>query len=362
MATLTVTNTYIAGTLAKASEVNQNFNDIINWAAGNIQNDNIGTLSGPITWSITTGVQAISIANSGSEGSMTVTQSALLTAGKAIVLIDDNASSSSNTLALDVQSDARGVRLSAMTEVNRDAIIAPSAGTLIYNTDAGQYQSYDGSSWGSAGGSTADIKMTASSTIPSGWLECDGSAVSRTTYAALFAALNNGADWGTGDGSTTFDLPDLRGRAPMGAGTGTGLTARALGSVTGNETVTLSAAESGTTAHTHPLNGSGATANATNVDHRHFTVQYTGEDNVLSANTTKTLHGVSGSGGYTLYGRDSTEATHNRSGGATEISGGGSMNHTHTIGGTSGSSTTASASSAHNNMAPRATVTFIIKT
>lgn len=59
----------------------------------------------------------------------------------------------------------------------------------------------------------------AGSTIPTGWLECDGTAVSRTTYAALFAAIST--TWGTGDGSTTFNLPDCRGRVPLGAGTGT---------------------------------------------------------------------------------------------------------------------------------------------
>jgi microcystin-dependent protein len=58
---------------------------------------------------------------------------------------------------------------------------------------------------------------------PSGWLLCDGSAVSRTTYADLFAAI--GTAYGTGDGSTTFNLPDLRQRFPLGkAASGTGST------------------------------------------------------------------------------------------------------------------------------------------
>lgn len=51
-------------------------------------------------------------------------------------------------------------------------------------------------------------------TAPSGWLRCDGSAVSRTTYAALFAAI--GTLYGAGDGSTTFNLPNLTGRVPFG--------------------------------------------------------------------------------------------------------------------------------------------------
>jgi microcystin-dependent protein len=58
----------------------------------------------------------------------------------------------------------------------------------------------------------------AGSTIPTGWLECDGSSISRTTYAALFAAI--GTTWGSVDGNS-FNLPDCRGRATIGAGTGT---------------------------------------------------------------------------------------------------------------------------------------------
>lgn len=61
------------------------------------------------------------------------------------------------------------------------------------------------------------------SSAPSGFLLCDGSAVSRTTYAALFAILST--TYGVGDGSTTFNLPDLRQRFPMGkAVSGTGST------------------------------------------------------------------------------------------------------------------------------------------
>ncbi len=50
----------------------------------------------------------------------------------------------------------------------------------------------------------------AGKTIPEGWLLCNGAAVSRTTYAALFAAI--GTTYGSGDGSTTFNLPDLNNR------------------------------------------------------------------------------------------------------------------------------------------------------
>lgn len=57
------------------------------------------------------------------------------------------------------------------------------------------------------------------SSAPTNWFLCDGSAKSRTTYASLFAVI--GTAYGSGDGSTTFNVPDMRGRAPVGAGTGT---------------------------------------------------------------------------------------------------------------------------------------------
>lgn len=74
---------------------------------------------------------------------------------------------------------------------------------------------------GVAGGfvPSGGISAFAGSSAPSGWLICDGSAVSRTTYARLFSILST--TYGVGDGSTTFNLPDLRGRAPYGVGTHT---------------------------------------------------------------------------------------------------------------------------------------------
>jgi microcystin-dependent protein len=71
----------------------------------------------------------------------------------------------------------------------------------------------------------ASVLPFAASSAPTGWLLCDGSAVSRTTYAALFAAI--GTSHGSGDGSTTFNLPDyrwtfLRGRGSNISVTGSG--------------------------------------------------------------------------------------------------------------------------------------------
>ena len=59
------------------------------------------------------------------------------------------------------------------------------------------------------------IQMFGGSTAPTGWLLCNGAAVSRTDYAALFAVI--GTTYGTGDGSTTFNLPNLQGKFPLGS-------------------------------------------------------------------------------------------------------------------------------------------------
>lgn len=82
------------------------------------------------------------------------------------------------------------------------------------------------------------IKMYAGSTAPSKWLKCDGSAVSRTTYAKLFGII--GTTYGAGDGSTTFNLPNFSGRTPIGVGTSgtTGASSHALASKGGQETHT----------------------------------------------------------------------------------------------------------------------------
>lgn len=78
------------------------------------------------------------------------------------------------------------------------------------------------------------ITMWGSATAPSGWLICDGTAVSRFVFASLFAVI--GTTWGVGDGSSTFNVPNFAGRVPRGVnGTYT------LASTGGNDTITLAA-------------------------------------------------------------------------------------------------------------------------
>lgn len=124
------------------------------------------------------------------------------------------------------------------------AVSSDPGNVAILGTDSKIYvpQAFAGVVWDFAGGS-----------VPTGWLLCNGAAVSRTTYAALYTALGGASSpWGQGDGSTTFNVPDLRGRVPIGAGTGSGLTARVLGATGGEEAHQLITAE--LAVHTHTQN------------------------------------------------------------------------------------------------------------
>lgn len=90
----------------------------------------------------------------------------------------------------------------------------------------------------------------AGSSAPTGWLLCDGSAVSRTTYANLFGVV--GTTFGVGDGSTTFNVPDLRQRFPLGkAASGTGST---LGSTGGAINHTHDEGTLAVASHSHTVN------------------------------------------------------------------------------------------------------------
>ena len=92
----------------------------------------------------------------------------------------------------------------------------PATGDIRFNTTLTQFEGYNGSAWGEiANGVPAGSVFTfATTTVPSGYLECNGAAVSRSTYATLFSAIST--TWGVGDGSSTFNLPDLRGQFVRG--------------------------------------------------------------------------------------------------------------------------------------------------
>lgn len=92
------------------------------------------------------------------------------------------------------------------------------------------------------------IYMYAGNTAPEGYLMCDGSAVSRSSYSGLFDVI--GTTFGQGDGSTTFNLPDLSGRIAVGTSSG-----HALASTGGSETTVLVANDLPSHVHSVPTHG-----------------------------------------------------------------------------------------------------------
>lgn len=140
---------------------------------------------------------------------------------------------------------------------------------------------------------TGAILAWTTNTAPSGWLLCDGSAVSRTTYSTLFAIVST--TYGVGDGSLTFNVPDMRGRVVLGqddmggssANRVTDTDADALGGADGEETHTLITAEM--PAHQHTVTTMEGYAAGTN---------YIGQRDAGSTADTKDTTSVGGGGAH----------------------------------------------------------------
>ena len=118
-----------------------------------------------------------------------------------------------------------GSVLAAATASTITGVAPGAAGTVMVSNGAGTPPSFQTAAFTITG----EIKMWSTNTPPTGYLECNGAAVSRTTYATLFAVI--GTTYGAGDGSTTFNLPDTRGYFIRGWDHGAGVdTGRAFGS------------------------------------------------------------------------------------------------------------------------------------
>lgn len=102
-----------------------------------------------------------------------------------------------------------------------------------------------------------EIRMFAGNFAPRGWAFCDGQLLAVSQNDALFSLF--GTIYG-GDGRTTFGLPDLRGRFPVHAGSGPGLSPRNIGAMGGAEQVTLTTNQ--LPSHTHPVKGTNDIADA----------------------------------------------------------------------------------------------------
>jgi microcystin-dependent protein len=150
------------------------------------------------------------------------------------------------------------------------------------NYEATRYD-FDGANLtGIEGIPTATIVPWSSASVPSGFLECNGAAVSRTTYADLFAIV--GTTYGAGDGSSTFNVPDLQDNVAVGKSNN-----KSLASTGGANTVAVTASGNvaGSTAnatlstpqlasHSHPGGGSAGTPSPNNGTGRNFNPAGTG--------------------------------------------------------------------------------------
>lgn len=184
----------------------------------------------------------------------------------------------------------------------------------------------------------------AGSAAPVGWLLCDGAAVSRATYAALFAVL--GTTYGAGDGSTTFNVPDLRNRVAVGSGS-----TYTRAQTGGAATVTLSSAS--LPSHSHSFSDStdsaGSHGHSGSTDsggsHSHSYTAASPRYNMLAGGGTEAataVGGTTGSGG-----------SHSHS---VTINSGGS--HSHTL---SGSTAATGSGGSHENMPPFVAMPTIIR-
>ena len=166
-----------------------------------------------------------------------------------------------------------------------------------------------------AGVPSGSVFCMAVATVPSGYLECNGAAVSRTTYAALFAII--GTNYGTGNGSSTFNLPDLRGEFIRGFDNGRGAdSGRSIASSQGASNAS----------HNHSFSDSGTTSTKTltgTVQRISETFNNSGSaTGVFSKSTGSSANFTPGSPDVNDTGSFSINATHN---------------HTFSVSGTTGS-------------------------
>jgi microcystin-dependent protein len=159
--------------------------------------------------------------------------------------------------------------------------VGTAPGNVVQLDEEGKLPAVDGSALTGLGVvAPGTVLAFAGSTPPEGYLECDGAALSRTAYAALYAAI--GTAFGAGDGSTTFNLPDLRGEFVRGWDHGRGVDAgRALGSaqadalqnITGAVTgVVMSGASAASGAFAATLTQSGIINGGTSWTHKTLTL------------------------------------------------------------------------------------------
>jgi microcystin-dependent protein len=193
------------------------------------------------------------------------------------------------------------------------------------------------------------IKPWGKATAPSGYLLCDGSAVSRTTYADLFAVV--GTTYGVGNGSTTFNVPDLQGKFPQGK-SGTTNLATTGGANTVTVAVTNNQAATNATNQSVTITGSIDNTSLT-------TAQLASHDHTINIVTQPLNNPIQGVGAGREVSNNQTANTQNAGSGT-------GHNHSHTLSGTlTGNITTSLTGSVTaagtNSFSPFVIVQYIIK-
>ena len=267
-----------------------------------------GTLAADRTISLTG--QALALHNLNAAGLVTrtgadaITSRVIAVSGNGIAVANSNGVSGNPTLSLDIGTGATQVAAGNHTHAD-------------YSTPPGAIHAYGGAS------------------APSGYLLCNGAAVSRTTYAALFSAI--GTNYGVGDGSTTFNVPNLQGRVPVGL-SAADAEFDVRGETGGAKTHTLASNE--IPAHVHLVDPPNSTT-TTNGSHTHsYNDQYRGttvsddaDDRNVASSTLNDAARTTGSGG----------------------------SHTHTLDIPAFNSGSSGGGAAHNNLQPYLVVNYIIK-
>lgn len=214
-------------------------------------NDSVKFLKGDGTWSNVNSISSITTAGGSTVLTATSNNIQRFTGTSTQTLVLPNATTLDNGVQYLIQNESTGAITVNMNGGSTLTTVTASTDILITLAD----NSTSAGTWHvspSGGGSVTlpyvgDYKMSALTTNHGVWLRCDGTAVSRTTYSALFAKI--GISFGAGDGSTTFNIPDFRGRVYGTVGSGTGLTPRLMGANVGVESVTLTSGQ--IPAHNH---------------------------------------------------------------------------------------------------------------
>lgn len=162
---------------------------------------------------------------------------------------------------------------------------------------------------------------------PAGFLVCDGAAISRTTYAALFDAI--GTTHGVGDGSTTFNLPDLQGKLPVGDDGGVSYTVAGTG---GSASVTPTVNKSGSASGS--LNGAPDAGNLSVSVSGNVSNHTLSNSRIPSHNHTIYAYNTSPGNSQRVAGYNNTGGTKSLNGASANSGGSGSHNHGHNFSGT----------------------------